>query len=87
MAEVLLFHHIQGLTAGVRAFADQLRAGGHTVHTPDLFDGHTFETLTDRCKRVAAPAAVCCGGAAVSAAVFRCYAAVITAEFRASDAE
>jgi dienelactone hydrolase len=39
MAEVVLFHHIQGLTDGVRAFADELRSAGHTVHTPDLFDG------------------------------------------------
>lgn len=39
MAEVVLFHHVQGLTDGVREFADRLRAGGHTVHTPDLFDG------------------------------------------------
>jgi len=39
MAEVVLFHHAQGLTDGVRAFADGLRAAGHTVHTPDLFDG------------------------------------------------
>jgi dienelactone hydrolase len=39
MAEVVLFHHVQGLTEGVRAFAGGLRAGGHTVHTPDLFDG------------------------------------------------
>jgi dienelactone hydrolase len=39
MAEVVLFHHVQGLTDGVRAFADDLRAAGHTVHTPDLFDG------------------------------------------------
>jgi len=39
MAEVVLFHHIQGLTEGVRAFAERLRAGGHTVHTPDLFEG------------------------------------------------
>jgi dienelactone hydrolase len=45
MAEVLLFHHAQGLTPGVVAFADELRAAGHTVHTPDLFDGHTFPTL------------------------------------------
>jgi dienelactone hydrolase len=43
MAEVLLFHHAQGLTRGVRAFADELRAAGHTVHTPDLFDGRTFQ--------------------------------------------
>jgi dienelactone hydrolase len=39
MADVVLFHHVQGLTEGVRAFADGLRAGGHTVHTPDVFDG------------------------------------------------
>jgi dienelactone hydrolase len=39
MAEVVLFHHVQGLTDGIRAFADELRARGHTVHTPDLFDG------------------------------------------------
>ena len=39
MVDVVLFHHVQGLTDGVLAFAEQLRAGGHTVHTPDLFDG------------------------------------------------
>jgi dienelactone hydrolase len=39
MADVVLFHHVQGRTDGVRAFADGLRAGGHTVHVPDLFDG------------------------------------------------
>jgi dienelactone hydrolase len=39
MADVVLFHHVQGLTDGVRAFADRLAAGRHTVHTPDLFDG------------------------------------------------
>jgi dienelactone hydrolase len=47
MAEVLLYHHIQGLTDGVRAFADDLRSAGHTVHTPDLFDGRTFATIED----------------------------------------
>lgn len=47
MAEVVLFHHVQGLTDGVRAFAEQLRAGGHTVHTPDLFDGELPATLAD----------------------------------------
>ena len=44
MAEVVLFHHLQGLTEGVRAFAGELRAGGHTVHTPDLFDGQRPQT-------------------------------------------
>ncbi len=47
MAEVVLFHHVQGLTDGVRAFADGLRAGGHTVHTPDLFDGELPATVQD----------------------------------------
>jgi dienelactone hydrolase len=47
MAEVVLFHHVQGLTDGVRAFAEALRAGGHTVHTPDLFDGELPATITD----------------------------------------
>jgi len=45
MAEVLLFHHAHGLTAGVRAFADELRAAGHVIHTPDLYDGQTFDDL------------------------------------------
>lgn len=45
MAEVVLFHHAQGLTTGVVAFADELRHAGHTVHTPDLFDGHIFDDL------------------------------------------
>ena len=47
MAEVLLFHHAQGLTSGVLAFADELRDAGHAVHTPDLFDGHVFPTLDE----------------------------------------
>jgi dienelactone hydrolase len=45
MADVLLFHHIQGLTPGVVAFADSLREAGHTVHTPDLYDGRTFDSI------------------------------------------
>ncbi len=47
MAEVLLFHHAQGLTRGIQAFADELRAAGHTVHTPDLFDGRTFASIDE----------------------------------------
>jgi dienelactone hydrolase len=47
MAEVLLFHHAQGLTPGIQAFADELRAAGHTVHTPDLFDGLTFSSIDE----------------------------------------
>ncbi|HEV2902276.1 MAG TPA: dienelactone hydrolase family protein [Gaiellaceae bacterium] len=47
MAEVLLFHHAQGLTAGCLSFADELRAAGHVVNTPDLYDGKTFTELDD----------------------------------------
>jgi dienelactone hydrolase len=47
MSEVLLYHHVQGLTDGVRSFADELHQAGHIVHTPDLFDGRTFETLDE----------------------------------------
>jgi dienelactone hydrolase len=47
VAEVLLFHHAQGLTAGCVSFADELRAGGHVVHAPDLYDGNTFADLDD----------------------------------------
>jgi dienelactone hydrolase len=47
MAEVLLFHHAQGVTPGITAFADDLRAAGHTVHVPDLFDGRTFGSIDE----------------------------------------
>ena len=47
MAEVLLFHHAQGLTTGVQEFADTLRKAGHTVHVPDLYEGRTFASLDD----------------------------------------
>lgn len=47
MAEILLFHHAQGQTTGFHAFADEIRAAGHAVHTPDLYDGNTFASLDD----------------------------------------
>lgn len=47
MAEVLLFHHAQGLTRGVVALADELCAAGHTVHTPDLYAGCIYATLEE----------------------------------------
>jgi dienelactone hydrolase len=47
MAELLLFHHALGLTAGVTAFADALRGAGHVVHVPDLYDGRTFTDLDE----------------------------------------
>ena len=47
MAEIVLYHHVQGLTTGVVAFADELRRAGHTVHTPDLLGGRTFATIEE----------------------------------------
>jgi dienelactone hydrolase len=47
MAEILLFHHAQGPTPGFLAFADELRAAGHVVHAPDLYDGKTFADLDE----------------------------------------
>ncbi len=47
MADVLLFHHAQGRTAGCRSLADELRAAGHVVHAPDLYDGKTFGELAE----------------------------------------
>ncbi|HEY1133901.1 MAG TPA: dienelactone hydrolase family protein [Nocardioides sp.] len=47
MAEIVLFHHAQGLTDGVLGFAARLRESGHEVHTPDLFEGRTFDDLAE----------------------------------------
>jgi dienelactone hydrolase len=47
MAEIVLFHHAQGLTDGVKAFAETLREAGHTVHVPDVYEGNVFDTLDE----------------------------------------
>ncbi|WP_269857004.1 dienelactone hydrolase family protein [Streptomyces sp. RPT161] len=47
MAEVLVFHNGYGLTVGVREFAERLRRAGHTVHVPDLYEGHVFDSLEE----------------------------------------
>lgn len=45
MTDIILFHHVQGLTDGVRRFADELRVAGYEVSTPDLFEGRTFDSI------------------------------------------
>lgn len=45
MTEVVVYHHAQGLTRGVLAFADRLRAAGHSVVAPDLYEGAIFDSL------------------------------------------
>ena len=47
MTEILLFHHAHGQIRGFLAFADELRAAGHVVHAPDLYDGKTFTDLDE----------------------------------------
>ena len=47
MVDVVLFHHVQGLTEGLRAFAAELGADAHTVHTPDLFAGERPASIDD----------------------------------------
>jgi dienelactone hydrolase len=47
MTEIVLYHHVQGLTEGVRSFANRLQRAGHTVHTPDLFDGRRFDSIEE----------------------------------------
>jgi dienelactone hydrolase len=47
MAEVILYHHVLGLTSGIMAFAERLGEVGHRVNTPDLFNGRTFETIEE----------------------------------------
>jgi len=47
MAELVIFHHSQGLTPGVRSFGARLAAAGHTVHVPDLYEGRTFDSLEE----------------------------------------
>jgi dienelactone hydrolase len=47
VTEVLLFHHALGQTSGFHDLAEQLRASGHIVHTPDLYDGRTFAAIEE----------------------------------------
>jgi len=51
MAEVVLFHSVLGLRPGVIAAADRLRAAGHTLHTPDYYDGEVFDDLEDSLRK------------------------------------
>lgn len=43
--DIMLFHSSLGLRPGVHAAAERLRAAGHRVHLPDLYDGQTADTV------------------------------------------
>jgi dienelactone hydrolase len=69
MADVVLFHSALGLTEGVHAFAERLRAAGHTVTTPDLFEGRTFGSIEEgvaHAESIGMPAIAQRGAAAVA---------------------
>jgi dienelactone hydrolase len=51
MAEVVVFHSVLGLRPGVLGAADRMRAAGHTVHTPDLFEGEVFDDIDDGMRK------------------------------------
>lgn len=44
---IMLFHSTYGLRPAVEAAADRLRAAGHEVWTPDLFEGRTFDSVEE----------------------------------------
>jgi len=44
---IVLFHSAYGLRPAVHAAADRLRAAGHEVLVPDLYDGRTAETVEE----------------------------------------
>lgn len=46
MAHVILFHSALGLRPGVHSFAEQLRKAGHTVTTPDFYNGEVHRRIS-----------------------------------------
>ncbi|GAA2225555.1 dienelactone hydrolase family protein [Kitasatospora cystarginea] len=45
MAQIVLLHSAYGLRPAVSAAAERLRAAGHAVHTPDLYEGQVFDDI------------------------------------------
>lgn len=62
MAEVLLLHSVLGIRPGIVEAADRLRAAGHVVHVPDLFEGEapldSYEEAAARMARIGVPVVV-----------------------------
>ncbi|MEU8888165.1 dienelactone hydrolase family protein [Streptomyces sp. NPDC048442] len=45
--DIILFHSVYGLRPAVHAAAERLRAAGHQVHVPDLYEGQTAGTAEE----------------------------------------
>jgi len=50
--EVVVYHSAYGLRPAIIEFADKLRAAGHLVHTPDLYDGEVFCGRDDAIRKI-----------------------------------
>jgi len=50
--EVVVYHSAYGLRPAIVEFADKLRAAGHLVHTPDLYDGEVFSDRNDAIRKI-----------------------------------
>src|SRR5215468_9707016 len=49
--EVIVYHSAYGLRPAIIEFADNLRAAGYLVHTPDLYDGEVFSDRNDAVRK------------------------------------
>lgn len=49
--EVVLLHSALGLRPAVHGWAAHLRAAGHRVHTPDIFDGEVFASVEEGLRK------------------------------------
>lgn len=47
MTDVILFHHIQGVTPGITRFAEALTVAGYQTTVPDFYEGKTFSSIED----------------------------------------
>jgi dienelactone hydrolase len=50
--EIVIFHSALGLRPGLLGWAEQLRASGFTVHTPDLYDGEYFQDASGAIAKI-----------------------------------
>jgi dienelactone hydrolase len=44
VTDVILFHHVRGVTPGITRFAEALTVAGYPATVPDFYEGKTFES-------------------------------------------
>lgn len=50
--QMVIYHSAYGLRPAIIDFADRLRAAGHQVHTPDLYDGEVFSDRSEAIRKI-----------------------------------